>query len=374
MHDRQQPPARRVTRALVALAAVGFPIGCAFAQLGGSIDCLNDPACLLQQQSGSIVELIEQNAAADAPAKTFLVNLRRELKGIPPLATDARLVDYGVNQIEGNPYWDAYGTGAFFEAAASNALGMQIWHVNFASKVRRQITDGTCITGIGTFRSNWRCAYQSPIAASPAGDLAFIQQVVAAPTAPPETPHWQVAIASGSVARIVVVHSSRPRSMSWSPDGEWLLVPDGRDLTAISKTSGRICDYPNVSSRAIEFVDWGDRNGGEVVYANAGNLWLLSLRPPPRPTRCPTSRIQNQEQLTNTDHQDNRPQWLEPSGLIGFVSNRPVSGGANTNLWAINPDNPAPVAFAVLSFEITHADWQRASESADRARIRNSVR
>ena len=315
-----------------------------------------------------ITDAVEDQAGQESAPKLFLVNRQRELWGIPALATDSNLVDLGVGFIDGDPYWDAYGTGALYEAPG-DGLGNQIWYVNFASLERRQLTDGNCIPGIGTLDPDWRCSYQSPIVASPYGGMAFIQQVVAGS----ETPHWQVIMVADGVARMVLVLNARPRSMSWSANGDWLLVPTGTDMTAIGKSSGLVCDYPGVAAQQILYLDWGGRNGGEVVYANGGDLWLVPLRPHRRADRCPGMQTARNVKLTNTADADDRPQWMAPNDLIAFVSNRPLGGAAaGSNLWAINPDNPTPAPIAQLTFPIQHTDWQSSSGPANTAKIKGA--
>jgi hypothetical protein len=365
---------------IILLGAVGAGApDLAFAQI--SVECLNDPACQLEEEvsENSVISVIEAEQASERPPKVFLINRNGALWTIPfGIATDASLQDIGIGAIDGDPYWDWYGNGVFYvEAPYVNSPG-PVMHVNLASKQRTEITTQSCILDddvLALFSQDPVCGYMTPIVASSNGGVAFIQQVLGS-----EQPNWHVVISEGGDAMTLDTSlDAKPKGMAWSENGDWLLYParvdsfEAKDLRAVSK-SGKQCDYPGVDPRPVDYLTWTGRNGGEVVYSAGGDLWLVPLKPDRRPDRCPKMDLRKKLQLTATNDHDERPQWLEVGNLVAFLSNRPSTSASPMNLWAINLDTLVTAQISTLSFVIGHADWQSVSESARSQRVKNPRR
>jgi hypothetical protein len=323
-------------------------------------------------------DMIEKYQQSGSPPKVFLINKNGQLMGFGVGATDNNLEDFGVANVDGDPYWDRYGTGVYLISTPGPGAPGQLMYVNLASKQRTPLTNGTCILPadvMALFGEAPYCGFMSPIAASTYGGLAFIQQVIGS-----EQPNWHVMISSGGQITLMDSYlDTRPNSLTWSADGEWLLYQarvdnlEDKDLRAVNR-AGKQCDYPGVDPRPIEYVEWSGRNGGEIVYSSGGDLWLVPLKPHKKNDRCPVMQLSKKIQLTSGNDQDTRPQWLYVGDLIAFLSNRPTSGSASSGLWMINPDtlNIAPITN--FSFPLLHTDWQANNASAMQLKAKGALR
>jgi hypothetical protein len=83
----------------------------------------------LQQIGSTPQEVSEQQQANTDSPNTFLINRGNAHYGIPMLAVnEPRLLDYGVDQVEGDPYRDSCGTGAQYVGPGCNDVpGGQRW-------------------------------------------------------------------------------------------------------------------------------------------------------------------------------------------------------------------------------------------------------
>ena len=329
----------------------------------------------LQQIGITPQEFSEQQQANTDSPKTFLINRRDALYGIPMLAVnESQLQDYGVDQVEGDPYWDSYGTGALYVGpGGDNLLGGQLWYVNFASRARTRLTDGVCITGIGNILPTWRCTYNTPVAAD-SGNLAFIQQVSAAPDGPPEGVNDQIVISTGGSAFGAVGMDSRPDHLDWSPDGEWLLFADGKEMVAVS-IGGKICTLTGFETTVVRHPEWGGDTQEAIVYSAGGNLWLVPVKTQHRADRCPELQVKEKVQLTDTEYHDDRPQWIN-NGLVAFVSDRPIDANDITRrkrMWAVNAGTLAASVVVDMPFNIDHTDWQSSSGTPKESRIKDAA-
>ena len=345
---------------------------------GMDVGSVTDLQTLKKQQQIGITprEFAEQQQANTDSPKTFLINRGNALFGIPMLAvSESQLQDYGVDQVEGDPYWDSYGTGALYTGPSGDSvLGGQLWHVNFASKTRTRLTDGVCIPSPGYNGADWKCSYSTPVAAQ-SGNLAFIQQVAMTNHGPPEEVHFHIVIASGGSAAVAIVSDKQPDHLDWSPDGQWLLFADGNEMVTIS-IDGKICPLTGFETTVVRRPEWGGGGSQEaIVYSAGGNLWLVPVKAQHRADRCPELQINNKVQLTDTEFQDERPQWIT-NDLIAFVTNRPADATDTTRrkrIWAVNAGTLAASAVVDMPFNIGHTDWQSSSGTPIESRTKDAV-
>lgn len=357
-----------------------FSSGVAYAQTAEEIACLNDPACNLERstETNPVTDPPGTGSSQDTskPGNTFLMKHQGRLVGIPMPANDESVIrDYlQAPAMTGEPYWDAYGTGAYYVGSGQNALGNQLWHVNFSTQEFRQLTDGNCIPGVKPTARDWRCGYLSPVAHVP-GSLAFIQQVLEArdengKARIPETPQWQVVISVDGSATGVISLDSKPGHLSWSPDGEWLVLVEGGELLAISE-AGKVCVLPEVSAFEFAHPEWTNAGGGAIVYEVKHDIWTVPVKKVKR-DRCPELQLNRQQQLTSGSDQDRDPQWLEKSNLIAFISDRPLNEtdtSRRRRIWAVQAGQTLPQPVVMMPFSIGYADWQISRTTPQKAKI-----
>jgi hypothetical protein len=361
--------------------ALILTVGTASAQTAEEIACLADPACQVEDSvaESPISNLDNDTQATSEYENTFLMKRQRRLVGIPGMANDeSQIRDYiEAPPMTGNPYWNAYGTGAYYMAVGNNAMGNQLWHVNFGTGEHRQVTNGDCIPGVKPTSRNWRCGYLAPVAHVP-GSLAFVQQIVEVIDGDdnsriPETPQWQVVISVDGSATGVISLDRKPDHLSWRPDGEWLVFVESSEMLAVS-AAGKVCVLPQVAEKTVRHAEWTNAGGGggTIVYETEGSIWTVPVKKMNRRSVCPELQLAKKQRLTDDGGQDRDPQWLEKSNLIAFISNRPLSPGDTSRqnrIWAVPAGRAAPIAFVFMPFSINYADWQISRTTPQKAQI-----
>jgi hypothetical protein len=317
------------------------------------------------------------------PENYFLTRHQGRLVGLKFLSTSMDTsVDYGPDSDLGGPaYWDEYGLGTYYTARGGPRSDPQVWHTNFTNGEHRQITDGACITGIGGVSRTWRCVYNEPIASS-VNRIAFIQEIFDVKVSPDAQKNKHIVIGANGTLRSVRYEDALPDHMDWSPDGNWLVYTvDGSlailVLTDTNAVAVQHCPLWDDVATQIQHPEWVWDGGLWIVYATDSNIWRVPVQKPRGREICPTLRLNQKEQLTNSEYEDSDPQWMNVGNLIAFSSRRPLNDTDTSTMqriWALQPGQNSPRPVVVMPFTIKDPDWQRVRETPQDQKMKDAIR
>ena len=367
------------------------------ALLLGCLNCAPSAAQVLSDErppdpGGSLETAVEKYSVENigditfdgaTPDNYFLTRHQGRLVGLKFLSTSMDAgVDYGPDSdLGGAAYWDEYGLGTYYTARGGPRSDPQIWHTNFTNGEHRQITDGACITGLRGVKRSWQCVYNEPIASS-VNRIAFIQEIFDVDVSADLQKNKHIVIGSNGTLRSVWYEESLPRHMDWSPDGNWLVYPSGGGLAILILTDPNTvavehCALWDDVGTQIQHPEWVWDNGLWIVYQTENNIWRVPVQKPRGREVCPTLRLNQKEQLTNSKYEDSEPQWLDFNNLIAFSSRRPLDESDTSRakrIWALQLGQNIPKPVVVMPYSIRDTDWQRVRETPNNQKKKDAIK